>query len=336
MINDVTQISIKDYLENIGIPTRREGAKYFASSPFSSDRNWSFCIYPTNTYFDFSSGHGGNIINLVSRIENISTSEAAKKLREGIRYEKYKPNYKQPEQQRPSEPFDYKKYINTNPEERAQIKAYATSRGITEGYECGVFFTRAIETSNPATGEVVQHILSGGGKRSSSSWKRIPALAFLHVDKYFQPCGIKFRKIKLSENYDQSSRFSSRGKLGFYILETNPHANIDQIYVVESESSANSLWMYLKDYGTASMNSIVISRGGVSSAPALEDLPEIYQSLPKKVIIDYDGSEELYQQRLKLYESLQAQPIKMILPKGEDINSLYCKNEMWKIENILI
>jgi hypothetical protein len=317
---DILKIPIQDFLEGMGIPTRKEGNKLFASSPFSSDRNWSFCIYPTNTFFDFSSGCGGNILNLVSRLHGISFSEAARRLRDGISHETYKPNYKNPRpQQEPIQPFDYEKYINTNPEECAQIKAYAASRGITEGYFCGVFFTRQVV-----------------GKEHSG-WLRNPSLAFLHVDKYLKPCGAKFRKIKPTEDSrDQSVRFSSRGALGFYILETNPNAKPTQMYVVESESSANSLWEYLKIYGIVTENYVVLSRGGVSSAPKLEELPEIYQSLPKKVIIDYDGSEELYQKRLKLYAGLLAQPIRLILPKGEDINSLYVHNKMWMIEHLLL
>lgn len=58
MHEDITKISIKEYLEGMGIPTRKEGARHFASSPFSTDSNWSFVIYPTNTYFDFSTGQG--------------------------------------------------------------------------------------------------------------------------------------------------------------------------------------------------------------------------------------------------------------------------------------
>ncbi len=65
------------------------------------------------------------------------------------------------------------------------------------------------------------------------------------------------------------------------------------------------------------------------------NLLQEYRELKKKLIIDYDGNEELYQQRLKLYEGLGAEPIKLILPKGEDINSLYCKKQMWLIEHML-
>jgi hypothetical protein len=316
--DDITQISIKDYLEGIGIPTRKEGSKYFASSPFSSDRNWSFCVYPTNTYFDWSSGSGGNILNLVSRLENISLSDAAKKLREGVKYEKYKPNYKASRaQSEHREPFDYEKYTNQDPAECEEIKAYAASRGITEGYFCGVFYTRDFTTKG---------------------WIRVPALGFLHVDKNLKPCGAKFRKIRKSPDSDQSVRFSARGSLNFYILSTKedskPYLKDTVLYVVEGEANANSLRNVLRKL---SISAVILSTGGVSMTHSLiGNIPPEYLNFPKKVIIDYDGNEELYQQRIKLYEELKAEPIKMILPKGEDINSLYVKGEIWKIENLLV
>jgi len=336
MNEDITKISIKDYLEGIGINTRKEGSRYFCSSPFSSDRNWSFCIYPTNTYFDFSTGHGGNIINLVARINNLSLSDAAKQLRAGIKFELYKPTYEQiKEEIVNTNEFDLTKYINKNPEEIQRIKAYAESRGITEGYECGVFFTRRNRFERALgnrTGVVSPWKIGITDSTGSGlDWVRNPALMFVHVDKNLKPCGAKFRRID-----KQEPRFSARGILGFYLLETHPLVKSTLLYVVESESSANSLWSFLKSYGTVTQNYIVLSRGGVTSAPKLSDLPEDLQKLPIKLIIDYDGSEELYKERLKLYEDLKAEPIKLILPKGEDINFLYCRNEMWKIESLLL
>lgn len=328
---EITKISIKEFLEGIGVSTRKEGHRYFASSPFASDRNWSFCIYPTNTYFDFSTGHGGNIINLVSRLYGISTGEAAKRLAEGIKNETYKPNYKAyKEPERYPGPFNLKKYINTSEEECERIKAYAASRKIAEGFECGVFFTRQYSEDG-------SHFLG---------WVRVPALAFVHVDQNLQPCGIKFRKLVTSSPKDPSPRFSARGRLHHYLLlpsnslaqETQSQTILGEIsknvlYVVEGEANANSLWEYL------GRTCSVLSAGGVSSALTREELPTILSITPTskiKLLIDYDGNEKLYQERLKLYEGLHADPIRMILPKGEDINSLYNQNKMWMIEHLLI
>ena len=315
-LGEIKDISIVNYLNEIGIETRKEGPRYFCSSPFSSDRNWSFCVYPGNTYFDWSTGHGGNIINLHGRIRGISTGDAFKELKDGISHEKYKANYKQfKEKEEFWEEFSVDKYTNTRPEEILAIKSYAEGRGITDGYKPGVFFSRV---------------------RDTNKWKRNPAIMFVHVDKNLKPCGAKFRKIKQSEDNDQSVRFSARGRLGLYILGLERTTVFDQtmnvLYVVESESSANSLWEHLK---TIQRPAIVLSRGGVSSPPKLSELPESLRRLPKKLIIDYDGSEELYQQRLGLYRDLGADPIKLLLPKGEDINSLYVKKQMYLIEHLL-
>ena len=51
-------------------------------------------------------------------------------------------------------------------------------------------------------------------------------------------------------------------------------------------------------------------------------IPKKYDAYERYVIIDYDNDEKLYKNRIETYENL-AKPIKMILPKGEDINSLY-------------
>ncbi len=321
-MDEVINISIIDYLNEIGIPTRREGNRAFCSSPFSRDTNWSFCIYPSNTYFDFANGHGGNIVNLYSRINGVTTAEAFKALKESIKYEKYKPNYKETKraQAEIQQPFNYQKYVNTDPEECKQIKAYAASRGISEGFFCGVFFERDTESERLPSSELRR-----------VQWVRVPALGFLHVDKDNKPCGAKFRRIDKKE-----PRFAARGHLAFYILMGN-HTELSGLkesvtYVVESESSANSLYEFLKSTGTCHT---IISFGGVSNVKTLEQLPNTIPLKNIKLIIDYDGNEELYQERLKLYEGLGAEPIKLILPKGEDINSLYCKNQMWLIEHML-
>lgn len=309
---DVKDISIKDFLEKQGFVFRHAGGgKFFCSSPFSRDSNWSFCVYPTNTYFDWSTGHGGGVVSLYSRLFGVTYSDAYRNLKNENSYAKYKPNYKQYKQE-PNfwKNFDYKKYVNTNEKEIARIQEYATNRRITEGYLPGVFFTRENE-----------------------KWIRNPSLMFLHRDQNNSICGAKFRKITKEE-----PRFSARGALGFYILQTNPLVKPTQVYVVESESSANSLWMYLKNLGGgfAEKNIVILSKGGVSTAPDANELPKEFQNLPTKLIIDYDGNEVLYKERLKLYKNLNAIPVKIILPKGEDINSLYCQDKMYLIEHLLL
>lgn len=313
----VKDISIIDYLEKRGFKFKAAGGgKHFCSSPFSRDTNWSFCVYPTNTYFDWSTGHGGNIISLHSRLMGLSFSDAINDLTANNTYEKYKPNYKQYKQSKDFfKDFDYKKYINTNATEVEEIQTYAASRRITSGYLPGVFFTREQD------------------KKGHEWWVRNPSMMFLHQDENGNICGAKFRKIRNQTPKDQSPRFSARGSLELYVLENHNLLGPKKtnLYFVESETSANALWSFLKDRG---VSAVVASSGGVSSPP--KRLPERYKDLPVKLIIDYDGDEELYQKRLRLYKHLNAQPIKMILPKGEDINSLYCQDKMYLIEHLLL
>lgn len=314
----VKDISIIDYLEKRGFKFKAAGGgKHFCSSPFSRDTNWSFCVYPTNTYFDWSTGHGGNIVSLHSRLMGLSFSDAINDLTANNTYEKYKPNYKQYKQSKDFfKDFDYKKYINTNAAEVEEIQKYAASRRITSGYLPGVFFTREKD------------------EKGHERWVRNPSMMFLHQDENGNICGAKFRKITLQTPKDQSPRFSARGNLGFFILRGHQDNELSEqavLYVVESESSAISLSDYLNQIKTPS---VVLSTGGVSSPP--KRIPAKYKGLPVKLIIDYDGNEKLYQERLKLYSHLNAEPIKMILPKGEDINSLYCQDKMYLIEHLLL
>lgn len=316
----VKDISIVDFLESIGVPTRKQGNRYFASSPFSRDSNWSFCIYPTNTYFDWSTGNSGDIVRLVMKLYNLSYQDAIKYLVNN-NYEAYKPYNKHFEKEDKSQKdFKLEKYITKDESEIAKIGAYAKSRGITDGYVNGVFFERSKYQ------ERTENI-----SKKQLAWIRIPALGFVHVDKNLKPCGIKLRRID-----NQEPRFSARGNLGLHILgiqTVNQDLSQHVLNVVEGEANANSLWTWLKEMNVPS---VVVSSGGVASSNLIQNLPTNLVNLSKRLIIDYDGSEELYQQRLALYKNLDAKPIRLILPKGEDINSLYSKGEMWKIENMLL
>jgi hypothetical protein len=94
--------------------------------------------------------------------------------------------------------------------------------------------------------------------------------------------------------------------------------------VVEGESNANSLWQYYQDIRK---NCVIISFGGVGNLPTT--LPSKYDNISdRRLIIDYDGDPELYSKRLEKYKHYDLKPITLLLPKGEDINSLYCKKQM--------
>lgn len=307
LIQSAKEISIRDYLEKRGFVTKKIGTRFLTKSPFNRDTNPSFVIYPSNTYFDWSSGKHGDIIDLVKELEHYTFKEALEHLQSN-EYEKF---VKLDTQETTKEPFDLRRYITYKHSEVKRIREYARERGITEGYENGIFFTRE------------------AGEFGKETWKRHPSIGFVHRDKNLQICGIKLREI----NPEANPRFSARGQLGLYILNGMNHKKYTDpaLYVVEGEGNANSLWMSLKKTYD------VISIGGATATTFhLKNLPQHLQQLPKKkLIIDYDGNEELYQERLKLYEHLDAEPIKLILPKGEDINSLYMAGKMYLIEHLL-
>lgn len=294
----VNDISIVDYLQKRGVETRKEGRFYLASSPFSKDTTWSFVVYPTNTFYDWSTGFGGGITQLHSRFEGLTKEEAYKDLKTKENYDKAQPkSYKKKE-------FKLERYVAQCSDDIKAIKEYAFSRGIIEGYQPSIF-----------------------REKKNGQWQEVLAVGFVHVDKDLKPCGIKLRRITKEE-----PRFSARGSLGFYVQESSGNVELEKemVYVVEGEANANSLARHLRKL---SRKAFIISYGGVTRC--LGQMPEKLQKLSKKLIIDYDGNEELYQERLKIYKGLDAEPIKLILPKGEDLNSLFMKDKMYLIENLL-
>ena len=308
-IDEAKQISIKDYLESRGVRVEKNGGKWFCSSPFSRDSNWSFAIYPTNTFYCWSTGKSGDIIKLVQYMEGLDFHGAMKHL-ESSNFTRYQINYKKfKEDDDFWKDFDYTKYINNNQDEIKAIVSYGASRSITSGFHPGVYFTRDFDRG---------------------TWVRNPAMMFVHQDKEGNIIGAKFRNI----NGNTHPRFTTRGRLGFYILDTQVPKSYEgrgRVFLCESETSANSLWESLK---ADRVSATIISMGGVSSAP--KELPIQFADSEIRLIIDYDGDERLYQERLKKYSHLNVTPIKIILPKGEDINSLFHRDEMWKIQNLLL
>lgn len=327
-IEDAKGVSITDYLSQRGIRIEKSGSKWFCSSPFSRDTNWSFVIYPNNTFYCWSTGRGGDIIKLVQLLEGIDFVGALRHL-EATSYQKYQIDYtKFKEDEDFWKDFDYTKYLTHNENEKEAIISYGKSRSIHSGYHCGVYFTRNFE---------------------SGTWIRHPSLMFLHEDKDGNIVGAKFRQIpnELNPNVgscDKQShsnadgtyngpRFSMRGRPGFYILDTEIPERFTKkrAFLCESETSSNSLWNYFRDIQAPAY---IFSVGGVSSPP--KELPNKIRNNEISLVIDYDGDEELYQERLKLYEHLDVKPIRIILPKGEDINSLYHNGNIWKIEHLLM
>ena len=301
--------SVVAYLRTLGIECQYRGNIYVCSSPFSRDTNWSFTVYPTNSYYCWSTGSHGDIIDLVRHFNSCGFGEALR-LIESLNLPEHNVKDFEVVTEHKSQ-FDYSKYINRNKDEVEAIFSYAKSRRITSGFLPGVYFTRVY------TGQNDFYLV------------RQPSLMFLHVDKDLKICGAKFRNI----NDNIHPRFTARGDLGFYILDTGIPKAYGEVrkFLCESETSANSLWQFLTERGVAAT---IYSMGGVSNPP--KETPVDIQGTRLLLIIDYDGDGTLYEERLKKYSHLNIKPIKLILPKNEDINSLYCQDKMYLIEKLLL
>lgn len=160
------------------------------------------------------------------------------------------------------------------------------------------------------------------GFKTAKVWlgdKNVPALCFPHTDGEGNIVGAKFRNIDPEE---KKYRYTSRGTLMYYILEHRP--SDEPVFIFsESETSSNALYSYLKQ---EDVPCVVCSFGGVSSRL---QAPAKYDYIKRRyVIIDYDGNEELYQQRLEFFKDYQ--DIKLELPKGEDLSSLWQKDILHK------
>jgi DNA primase len=75
-------IKIADYLQNLGLnPTKIQGNNYWYLSPFRNERTASLKVDTNkNTWHDFGTGEGGDVIDLAQKIENCSVEMALCKL----------------------------------------------------------------------------------------------------------------------------------------------------------------------------------------------------------------------------------------------------------------
>ena len=149
--------------------------------------------------------------------------------------------------------------------------------------------------------------------------ERTLCLVFPHQDLDGTIIGAKFRSITATKD-----KMRLRGVPGLYVLSWGTPSFV---MLVEGEANANSLWEYYKSIG---MGALVISSGGVSNIPT--SLP---YKLPVRVLLDYDGDAAKYNERIQKWAHLGT-PVKMRLPKGEDINSLWCKGKIGLIEKLLV
>lgn len=81
-IKQLKRLSIRDYLSRRGIQPARDNTRCgFYRSPFRAVHTPSFKVdYVQNLWYDFGTGEGGSIIDLVMRMENGDKSQAIRSL----------------------------------------------------------------------------------------------------------------------------------------------------------------------------------------------------------------------------------------------------------------
>lgn len=66
---------------------RKSGDKLFVRCPFHSEDTASLALYPDNSFYCFGCGTGGDIINFVERLYNLTPLQAAQKINEDFHLE---------------------------------------------------------------------------------------------------------------------------------------------------------------------------------------------------------------------------------------------------------
>jgi hypothetical protein len=305
-MNDlVKSISIRGFLEETtGAVFRASGNKFFCKSPFNKDSTWSFCWYPhTNTYYDWSDGHGGSVITLAMRLWGCSAADARAKLQTKS-YTQYDEivaeSRKKYKKVQPLTPHEYNVLTTIDDEYiLTKVRDYAHSRKL---------FHNVVYCQYP-----------------------FPAVGFTHVDANGNICGLKLRAVA----QDARMKHFLAGEPGFYIVESKllePTPISRRLYLIEGEANANSL---SEVCNKNQIPSVVISCGGVNNVPV--DLPVPYSGpeYERFLMIDFDNLPDKYEKHVAKYKKLGVTPIKLILPKNEDVNSLHIKNKDYVIERLL-
>jgi hypothetical protein len=286
-------ISPMEYLILKGHRFTRKGSLYYTNSPFNTnDRTPSFVQYPSRLFKCYSTGKVGNVITLARHFGDSLSSL------EGIKSTFVAP----PPYETRSWNGIPKRYLDVTKEEAALVHRYAESRKITSGYHPAVTF-----------------------HKEGNDWVREGPSMMMPHENNGVITGAKFRFVEPI----RGQRFTSRGKLGFYILRNNIESyEVPECLVIEGEMNANSLLTYCNDIGKPV---VVASAGSVTSIP--KELPCGFKT--GRLLVDFDDDETKYLSRLELYRHLPLLPIRLILPKGSDINSLAMEGKLGLLNSII-
>lgn len=78
----MSAVNILEFAESCGLEFHFQNGEYWCLSPFKKERTPSFSINEEKqTFYDFSSGKGGNILSLIKELEKCSLSEAVEILK---------------------------------------------------------------------------------------------------------------------------------------------------------------------------------------------------------------------------------------------------------------
>ena len=80
LIEQAKQIPASTIAEQQGIFLKQRGERYWACCPFHTDKHASLCFYPDGSWHCFSCKAGGDSIDLLARLKNISLKEAAEEI----------------------------------------------------------------------------------------------------------------------------------------------------------------------------------------------------------------------------------------------------------------
>jgi DNA primase len=302
-------IPIVEYLESRGYKLEPRGDRYVCLSPLNNESEPSFYIYPENKFYDFSSGSGGDIINLVRMLENLSFIDAIRH----ILVFKKEHDIESKDFTRDSEnrekfygKFNVKDYVTSSKDAIEKIDAYAISRCFNRASYVPARYVLPFQWTGIDGEEHVNYITKSG-------------VGFPISDFFGKIVGLKIRDIDPGQG---EPKFILRGAPGFYVLDNMYDIKKDStLYIVESETSAASFYSYIL---RKKINAVIISFGGVSNVPS--SLPFKYEWMGKrKLIIDFDGDKNKYDERVENFRHLNAEAIEIPTDKGLDLSVLSVK-----------
>jgi len=286
----IKAMSIASFLSERGYVGKKMGKRWFFLSPISGESNPSLLVNADNTFYDFSSGKGGDIISLVQNMWGVGFLDALSILKQDLPYIPQAPKKREGEVEVVKR-FNFERYLTDSRRDSMLIKHVMNARGIRNFYLDGKFWAG--------------HHVAGA--------------LFPHYDPSGELKGCKIRNV---EGMGRKWHFDGDPKSAYVVDCTRPYSYLTTLYISESETSSNSLAEVLLEYGKSG---VVVSFGGWNGiVEAIDDWSSYFSNFRrKKIIIDYDGSEDTFQERMRVYEGIEGEFVKMILPKGEDINSLY-------------